>query len=599
MTSGCSGNSIYRFMLFVNDRYNGDINQAFDAADNNHNGTITKYEIKCFLNGLGEDNEWGLCKDNTSDIFKAFNTCTQGRGQVINDDDEVDKKYKTLIENFGKVSEAIEKYAARIGGMPEGITTNKLIDALANKFNKNLKINNLDNALPKLFAQAVATIYKDDALKTVASTYDVPNGYDATSDNNLTSLLNNYINGLKVYANGIKDDINDIIEAYIEGTSLTGDLEPYSWDPDEGINDLLKQEILNNVKSVVMETEIWIEDLNFVDSLDQAISDFIDEKLTENPNWSFNEGLILEEFKNSKSGQVFLISTIYTDFWTYWDADGVDTSDLYYDEIANAFGDDFATKLTKGEKAVSEYQDILQQVAEMVKNGEVKPDKAVQKIIELINEKYTEISKKIGHSESDSPIQLVYTLFTNAYDDGNGDIESVKEAAIKFLDAVKARNIEKWNIAIDNNCPDYHTMIDSLSRASDVYRLIENVINTVASDGAIILDMKNVYDINAMFYNEFDPIQVNSGSSITGQDVKMGVILDQCGQSFIPEVLSDYHRVTYRATSNKGLCTNVTITNDGKLSFKAGNTKGTDTITVKALVYGQEISTRNITVNVV
>ncbi len=593
MTNGCSGNSIYRFINYVKET-GSDIEQVFEEADNlgNGNGNTTKGELKKFLDSL--DPEWGLSKSDAADIFKTFNTYTSGRGQKINEDDDVQSTYEALMENFAKIEEAVEKELENYDN--DDISVDDIMNALAGKFDKNLNINNLQNILPKLVAQAVAVVIAENALEAVANTYDdLPPGYDATKDDDLIGLLNSYINSLQGRTDNIEESIDEIIDAYINNREIEDELASFGWNPKNGLSELQKQEILNEVKSVVMENELWIKPLDAEALLDKAISDFIDEKLLENPNWQLG-GNILEEFKNSKSGQVFLISTIYTDFWADDSSTSspADTSDLYCKEIAKAFGGDFAELLAKGDKNIPAYQDILQQVAEMVKKGEVEPDKAVQKIIQLIAQNYAAIGKALGLG-SDMPVDKAYELFTSTYNEESGELEVIKANAIRFLDAASAYNNSELNTVIkDKFTENYADFIKDMAVPSvikDGVKAVKDKYDGLIKDGVIIdMDKLHASGSSEAYKNGITTFR---GDTVSNIDASMQITNDN--GSILTN--SPDHQITYHATGN-GFLSDVSITNDGKLSFKAGNEVGTATITVDVLVNGKVVGTENIKVNI-
>lgn len=589
MSNDINTSKFYQFL--ANYKKSGEnIADTIDSSSyGNSDGTLTKGEFRAFVNN--EYNGWNgesKTESELNDLVNKFwrsidkNTSSSKIGGTnIKNLNALDKNEEAAMEQKLELYVRFNQYTSKIKA-PSVLTTmasawkKAVIEELTpilEEFAKNGGSGDLEAALDAKFAEIsnkqtaifCAAEYQNKLSSSLLKDYP---DYKIADDSTLAQLIENYVSTLNGDATpeSIMEDMKKIVAAYLatanigEGSDFDLSELGYSQKDSDRINDIQKEVIVKELlESLKSEKDYEKYKEYFTTALEKYASGLT---LAD-----FKNGNFVEEFKKTQDYQ-----NILTIAWVNDTFAGEIKSDSPFYKALEGISKNLADKIANDARYISKYQEILNDVIEKVSTGELGKSDIQDYIIEQIKSNLEEFYPNGMKGMSLEEMEVVYKLLENAAaseKDTDKSWEAHRRAAIKYCDALSTKGESMQNaIAEIFGTSDYESAIN----AADMYPS-----EIKAKMAELIARAKEIGDIANMVaeWNMDNSYTMLVGGTLT---LPLNANVHQKDDA----KTKTQGKVTYQATSQAG----ATISIDGanKMTIKAPNASGVDTITITAYV---------------
>lgn len=583
----------YQFISKIQADNEGGWNNYIDENYGNNDGTVIKAEFKKLMetefDWTGVDNE-SEKKDIINKFWRSLDTNTSS-GKIkgtscdnLNalDDNEVDavqarvEAYtllNTFVEEFVTIPSSLEKYGTQwksavteelskiveehIAGGCKGDLNEKLTNALPGIVNTNL-------------AEYCAIEYQDELKDTLK---DYPE-YKVADDATLKTLIANYVKTVNAETNAeqIKDAIISLVDAYFATAGIGAGkdedlLKQYGYDSAK-LNDLqievIRQTIANDLKAQVD----GYKDKGYEAEFNEAVKQFIEAKLEEGGDFETLKAAA-SEFANSefKTNLDNLISVKEN----YGD---VKENSDFHKLLKDKFGDTLADKIVQNERYIQAYKDIINDVVEKLKAGELKMEDVENYIVEQIS---INLEKFFTNGLKDMSIEELGSTYdqlveaAEAQEDDDKALQAHRDAAIMYCEALCSKGTTLEDAVKEVFGDDWKSQIGKLL-PSEIKALIAELKVKAADIGE-----STNYTVSNWDTELEDSFNLSPNETLKNQKITAN-ITDSNGKAI------EANRIDYEVKISGG--GNATIDKLGYLNITAPNNSGYMTIKVYARVDG-------------
>ena len=595
-------NEITRIYQFLR-TYNQDGSTWSDAADKNHNGVVSQYELASFLDNNFEWN--GLEKDEKNDIiknfWKAINSDEFGlakSGSKVKDKHGINGSELDAMTDKINVFEELEKYINNIP-VPDFLNEQRenwkksirseLTDCITKLFESQNGIKSsevkttLDAYLPKILNTTTAAFYFkqiQDNINSILKTDQNLSSYDAINDKTLNAILSNILNNMDQSASAadiealIRNSINSYLataDVYLPGVDKNN-VQKMQFNSNEHLNDLqkavLKRDVLPKIQQGVQSEPDYVANKYRYDELANMYLTY----LLNNTKFGDFEKVKNYNYENFKSDMLKFDSSIKDILSNQDVVKLIDKNLSFLENIApNTPGYD------------NVYKDLLNQILNnpnlINADGSINTKALLEAAIKSIETNAALFTNK-NDEVSTETIRTVYDTVTEKYD----DIETYREAAIAFCQATSLKGSGFAELVKQVFGADYETVINSLSK-EDIQTKITELKEKLANYGDPLL----IKIDNSVWGSANKQYLYNNPSTADFSINPKGKIKNEEGKI----INVDASRITYTSSDTD------IATVDGNGNVKFNNlSAGTHSFTLTIMVDGFVVASQNIQVTV-
>ena len=565
-------------------------------ADANGDGVIIKTEFRNFME---ENFEWdGTPSDSEkNDLINTFwNTIDTNQGGKISgtnlrnknalDSKEIDNMSNRIemyeILNTYTSSITVPSVVSDITGWKKSVSEG--LGAIVEQYIKDGgKAENLESYLaeksPAVEQKTTADYCANEYLKNEMADFIKEYEYSYADDSSLQSIIDSYVQNIPADESfdDIKDTVISIIDSYLATAGLKDeknciDLSKFGYVVNDNsmLNDLQKSIVKKKLESALEDVKNR-EDYEANASLyDTTISNYINEILSNSRMGDFEEiqDYGIEEFESSESFET-LVKTI--------SVQNVFKSEEFTSKLSSEIGESFAERFANimpGE--IEAYDNMINEAISKAQNGDfdnANEELDNEKLITwIINETKSNLSEFYPNGLGDVPIEelnLTYdTLVESAKE--QQDAAKIKEAAIKYCNALSEKSTALANAVKDVFGNDYESKINALISGE-----VDDKISELKEKA---LEIGDVSTFTISSWSEL-PNEISLGAGMTKNYQLSATVMN--GDSAISN-----DRISYCVSVKSG--SGIAALNGNTLTVTGGSS-GYTTVEVSILVDGIEM----------
>lgn len=580
------------------------------AADKNGDGTVIKSEFRQYMENNYEWNgeDASAKSDLINQFWKEIDTKQSGKlNKKLNNKGALDKNEINTMNNKIQMYEILNNFTSNSIEVPSVVQdrTNwkkSVAESLANKvdayISSNKSADNLEAYLqeisPEIERKATADYCANQYLNTEMKDIVKEYGYSYADDSTLQGMIDNYISQLSANSGEIPSDeeINEtvinIINEYLSTAGLKDsdgfDLSQYGYTANENssLNDLQKSIIKSNLQKNLQDISKESDYETYKSLYDDAINQFIESKLADGKFADFatlqNYGIA--EFENSdnyKSVKKAVSVKAYID--------SADFKSAISSAVSSAFADRISNVMT-GE--VPAYDTLISDIMTKAQNGEfdnadgsLNTEKMQKYIIEQVKSNIAEFYPNGLGDMSLDDLSTMYDALVEAAREKN-DAAKVKEAAISYCQAVSKKSTTLAQAVKDVFGAGYAATINKMLSGEIDSKMTE--LKAKVNEIGDIAQIKTSGNAETLWNGINDTYSVTTSSTAS---IQLNRAFNYNGNI----ITSD--RITY---SSNNSC--VSIDASTGVATINGNVAGTYQAKIVAMVDGEEVTSKIITIKV-
>ncbi len=579
------------------------------AADKNGDGTVIKSEFRQYMENNYEWNgeDASAKSDLINQFWKEIDTKQSGKlNKKLNNKGALDKNEINTMNNKIQMYETLNQYTSTIE-VPSVVQdrTNwkkSVAESLANKVDAYISSNKsaddleayLQEISPEIERKATADYCANQYLNTEMKDIVKEYGYSYADDSTLQGMIDNYISQLSANSGEIPSDeeINEtvinIINEYLSTAGLKDsdgfDLSQYGYTANDNspLNDLQKSIIKSNLQKNLQDISKESDYETYKSLYDDAINQFIESKLADGKFADFatlqNYGIA--EFENSdnyKSVKKAVSVKAYID--------SADFKSAISSAVSSAFADRISNVMT-GE--VPAYDTLISDIMTKAQNGEfdnadgsLNTEKMQKYIIEQVKSNIAEFYPNGLGDMSLDDLSTMYDALVEAAREKN-DAAKVKEAAISYCQAVSKKSTTLAQAVKDVFGAGYAATINKMLSGEIDSKMTE--LKAKVNEIGDIAQIKTSGNAETLWNGINDTYSVTTSSTAS---IQLNRAFNYNGNI----ITSD--RITY---SSNNSC--VSIDASTGVATINGNVAGTYQAKIVAMVDGEEVTSKIITIKV-
>lgn len=580
------------------------------AADKNGDGTVIKSEFRQYMENNYEWNgeDASAKSDLINQFWKEIDTKQSGKlNKKLNNKGALDKNEINTMNNKIQMYEILNNFTSNSIEVPSVVQdrTNwkkSVAESLANKVDAYIKANksadNLEAYLqeisPEIERKATADYCANQYLNTEMKDIVKEYGYSYADDSTLQGMIDNYISQLSANSGEISSDeeINEtvinIINEYLSTAGLKDsdgfDLSQYGYTANDNspLNDLQKSIIKSNLQKNLQDISKESDYETYKSLYDDAVNQFIESKLADGKFADFatlqNYGIA--EFENSdnyKSVKKAVSVKAYID--------SADFKSTISSAVSSAFADRISNVMT-GE--VPAYDTLISDIMSKAQNGEfdnadgtLNTEKMQKYIIEQVKSNIAEFYPNGLGDMSLDDLSTMYDALVEAAREKN-DAAKVKEAAISYCQAVSKKSTTLAQAVKDVFGAGYAATINQMLSGEIDSKMTE--LKAKVNEIGDIAQIKTSGNAETLWNGINDTYSVTTSSTVS---IQLNRAFNYNGNI----ITSD--RITY---SSNNSC--VSIDASTGVATINGNVAGTYQAKIVAMVDGEEVTSKIITIKV-
>ena len=580
------------------------------AADKNGDGTVIKSEFRQYMENNYEWNgeDASAKSDLINQFWKEIDTKQSGKlNKKLNNKGALDKNEINTMNNKIQMYEILNNFTSNSIEVPSVVQdrTNwkkSVAESLANKvdayINSNKSADDLEAYLqeisPEIERKATADYCANQYLNTEMKDIVKEYGYSYADDSTLQGMIDNYISQLSANSGEIPSDeeINEtvinIINEYLSTAGLKDsdgfDLSQYGYTANDNspLNDLQKSIIKSNLQKNLQDISKESDYETYKSLYDDAINQFIESKLADGKFADFatlqNYGIA--EFENSdnyKSVKKAVSVKAYID--------SADFKSAISSAVSSAFADRISNVMT-GE--VPAYDTLISDIMTKAQNGEfdnadgsLNTEKMQKYIIEQVKSNIAEFYPNGLGDMSLDDLSTMYDALVEAAREKN-DAAKVKEAAISYCQAVSKKSTTLAQAVKDVFGAGYAATINQMLSGEIDSKMTE--LKAKVNEIGDIAQIKTSGNAETLWNGINDTYSVTTSSTAS---IQLNRAFNYNGNI----ITSD--RITY---SSNNSC--VSIDASTGVATINGNVAGTYQAKIVAMVDGEEVTSKIITIKV-
>ena len=580
------------------------------AADKNGDGTVIKSEFRQYMENNYEWNgeDASAKSDLINQFWKEIDTKQSGKlNKKLNNKGALDKNEINTMNNKIQMYEILNNFTSNSIEVPSVVQdrTNwkkSVAESLANKVDAYIKANksadNLEAYLqeisPEIERKATADYCANQYLNTEMKDIVKEYGYSYADDSTLQGMIDNYISQLSANSGEISSDeeINEtvinIINEYLSTAGLKDsdgfDLSQYGYTANDKspLNDLQKSIIKSNLQKNLQDISKESDYETYKSLYDDAVNQFIESKLADGKFADFatlqNYGIA--EFENSdnyKSVKKAVSVKAYID--------SADFKSTISSAVSSAFADRISNVMT-GE--VPAYDTLISDIMSKAQNGEfdnadgtLNTEKMQKYIIEQVKSNIAEFYPNGLGDMSLDDLSTMYDALVEAAREKN-DAAKVKEAAISYCQAVSKKSTTLAQAVKDVFGAGYAATINQMLSGEIDSKMTE--LKAKVNEIGDIAQIKTSGNAETLWNGINDTYSVTTSSTVS---IQLNRAFNYNGNI----ITSD--RITY---SSNNSC--VSIDASTGVATINGNVAGTYQAKIVAMVDGEEVTSKIITIKV-
>lgn len=580
------------------------------AADKNGDGTVIKSEFRQYMENNYEWNgeDASAKSDLINQFWKEIDTKQSGKlNKKLNNKGALDKNEINTMNNKIQMYEILNNFTSNSIEVPSVVQdrTNwkkSVAESLANKVDAYIKANksadNLEAYLqeisPEIERKATADYCANQYLNTEMKDIVKEYGYSYADDSTLQGMIDNYISQLSANSGEISSDeeINEtvinIINEYLSTAGLKDsdgfDLSQYGYTANDNspLNDLQKSIIKSNLQKNLQDISKESDYETYKSLYDDAVNQFIESKLADGKFADFatlqNYGIA--EFENSdnyKSVKKAVSVKAYID--------SADFKSAISSAVSSAFADRISNVMT-GE--VPAYDTLISDIMSKAQNGEfdnadgtLNTEKMQKYIIEQVKSNIAEFYPNGLGDMSLDDLSTMYDALVEAAREKN-DAAKVKEAAISYCQAVSKKSTTLAQAVKDVFGAGYAATINQMLSGEIDSKMTE--LKAKVNEIGDIAQIKTSGNAETLWNGINDTYSVTTSSTVS---IQLNRAFNYNGNI----ITSD--RITY---SSNNSC--VSIDASTGVATINGNVAGTYQAKIVAMVDGEEVTSKIITIKV-
>lgn len=580
------------------------------AADKNGDGTVIKSEFRQYMENNYEWNgeDASAKSDLINQFWKEIDTKQSGKlNKKLNNKGALDKNEINTMNNKIQMYEILNNFTSNSIEVPSVVQdrTNwkkSVAESLANKvdayISSNKSADNLEAYLqeisPEIERKATADYCANQYLNTEMKDIVKEYGYSYADDSTLQGMIDNYISQLSANSGEIPSDeeINEtvinIINEYLSTAGLKDsdgfDLSQYGYTANDNspLNDLQKSIIKSNLQKNLQDISKESDYETYKSLYDDAINQFIESKLADGKFADFatlqNYGIA--EFENSdnyKSVKKAVSVKAYID--------SADFKSAISSAVSSAFADRISNVMT-GE--VPAYDTLISDIMTKAQNGEfdnadgsLNTEKMQKYIIEQVKSNIAEFYPNGLGDMSLDDLSTMYDALVEAAREKN-DAAKVKEAAISYCQAVSKKSTTLAQAVKDVFGAGYAATINKMLSGEIDSKMTE--LKAKVNEIGDIAQIKTSGNAETLWNGINDTYSVTTSSTAS---IQLNRAFNYNGNI----ITSD--RITY---SSNNSC--VSIDASTGVATINGNVAGTYQAKIVAMVDGEEVTSKIITIKV-
>ena len=580
------------------------------AADKNGDGTVIKSEFRQYMENNYEWNgeDASAKSDLINQFWKEIDTKQSGKlNKKLNNKGALDKNEINTMNNKIQMYEILNNFTSNSIEVPSVVQdrTNwkkSVAESLANKvdayISSNKSADNLEAYLqeisPEIERKATADYCANQYLNTEMKDIVKEYGYSYADDSTLQGMIDNYISQLSANSGEIPSDeeINEtvinIINEYLSTAGLKDsdgfDLSQYGYTANDNspLNDLQKSIIKSNLQKNLQDISKESDYETYKSLYDDAVNQFIESKLADGKFADFatlqNYGIA--EFENSdnyKSVKKAVSVKAYID--------SADFKSAISSAVSSAFADRISNVMT-GE--VPAYDTLISDIMTKAQNGEfdnadgsLNTEKMQKYIIEQVKSNIAEFYPNGLGDMSLDDLSTMYDALVEAAREKN-DAAKVKEAAISYCQAVSKKSTTLAQAVKDVFGAGYAATINQMLSGEIDSKMTE--LKAKVNKIGDIAQIKTSGNAETLWNGINDTYSVTTSSTVS---IQLNRAFNYNGNI----ITSD--RITY---SSNNSC--VSIDASTGVATINGNVAGTYQAKIVAMVDGEEVTSKIITIKV-
>ena len=580
------------------------------AADKNGDGTVIKSEFRQYMENNYEWNgeDASAKSDLINQFWKEIDTKQSGKlNKKLNNKGALDKNEINTMNNKIQMYEILNNFTSNSIEVPSVVQdrTNwkkSVAESLANKvdayISSNKSADNLEAYLqeisPEIERKATADYCANQYLNTEMKDIVKEYGYSYADDSTLQGMIDNYISQLSANsgeipsAEEINETVINIINEYLSTAGLKDsdgfDLSQFGYTANDNspLNDLQKSIIKSNLQKNLQDISKESDYETYKSLYDDAVNQFIESKLADGKFADFatlqNYGIA--EFENSdnyKSVKKAISVKAYID--------SADFKSAISSAVSSAFADRISNVMT-GE--VPAYDTLISDIMSKAQNGEfdnadgsLNTEKMQKYIIEQVKSNIAEFYPNGLGDMSLDDLNTMYDALVEAAREKN-DAAKVKEAAISYCQAVSKKSTTLAQAVKDVFGAGYAATINQMLSGEIDSKMTE--LKAKVNEIGDIAQIKTSGNAETLWNGINDTYSVTTSSTAS---IQLNRAFNYNGNI----ITSD--RITY---SSNNSC--VSIDASTGVATINGNVAGTYQAKIVAMVDGEEVTSKIITIKV-